>query len=130
VPLERSGLKVISMGILTGDGQPASSAGRWSRSISKRSFTELAWALDHLILDLPRGPEIPAHRSPKERRFPVRIIDDDTAGCQSAHPVEAPDVQKVQVPILGHHREHERLRVLALRGNDGIFRRGGGRRNE
>src|SRR2546427_8747361 len=60
-------------------------------------------------------------RPPRSTLFPYT-----TLFRSSAHrPSRAPDVRKGSSPHPRHHREHERLRVHALRGNDGHFPPGG-----
>ncbi len=56
IPAERHGLKVVSMGMLTGDDNPAVLRGPMVGKYLKMFVGGVQWgALDYLILDLPPG---------------------------------------------------------------------------
>ena len=56
IPAERHGLKVVSMGMLTGDDKPAVLRGPMVGKYLKMFVDGVQWgALDYLILDLPPG---------------------------------------------------------------------------
>ncbi len=56
IPAERHGLKVVSMGMLTGDDQPAVLRGPMVGKYLKMFVDGVQWGpLDYLILDLPPG---------------------------------------------------------------------------
>jgi ATP-binding protein involved in chromosome partitioning len=56
VPIEREGLKLMSMGFLLDDGSPAVLRGPMVTRYTQQFLRQVAWApLDYLILDLPPG---------------------------------------------------------------------------
>jgi ATP-binding protein involved in chromosome partitioning len=130
VPLERSGLKVISMGLLTGDDEPAVLRGPMVSKYLNAFLTGVAWGeLDHLILDLPPGTG------------DTQLTLSQGAPLSGAIIVTTPqDVslriarrglrmfEKVQVPILGIIENMSSFMCSHCGETTDIFRRGGGRR--
>ncbi len=56
IPIEREGLKLMSMGFLIDDGSPAVLRGPMVTRYTQQFLRQVAWApLDYLILDLPPG---------------------------------------------------------------------------
>jgi len=56
LPIEREGLKLMSMGFLLDDGSPAVLRGPMVTRYTQQFLRQVAWApLDYLILDLPPG---------------------------------------------------------------------------
>ncbi len=56
VPIEREGIKLMSMGFLLDDGSPAVLRGPMVTRYTQQFLRQVAWApLDYLILDLPPG---------------------------------------------------------------------------
>jgi ATP-binding protein involved in chromosome partitioning len=56
VPLERFGVKMISMGVLVDESQPVVWRGPMMHSAMKQFFGDVGWGdLDYLIVDLPPG---------------------------------------------------------------------------
>ena len=56
LPIEREGLKLMSMGFLIDDGSPAVLRGPMVTRYTQQFLRQVAWApLDYLILDLPPG---------------------------------------------------------------------------
>jgi ATP-binding protein involved in chromosome partitioning len=56
IPVERDGLKLMSMGFLLEDGSPAVLRGPMVTRYTQQFLKQVAWApLDYLILDLPPG---------------------------------------------------------------------------
>ena len=56
VPAEKYGLKVISIGFLTGDDAPVIWRGPMLHGVIKQFFQDVAWGeLDYLIVDMPPG---------------------------------------------------------------------------
>jgi len=56
LPIERDGLKLMSMGFLLDDGSPAVLRGPMVTRYTQQFLRQVAWApLDYLILDLPPG---------------------------------------------------------------------------
>lgn len=56
VPLERFGVKMISMGVLVDESQPVVWRGPMMHSAMKQFFGDVAWGeLDYLLVDLPPG---------------------------------------------------------------------------
>ena len=56
VPIEREGLKLMSMGFLLDDGSPAVLRGPMVTRYTQQFLRQVAWApLDYLLLDLPPG---------------------------------------------------------------------------
>ncbi|MFZ4682814.1 MAG: Mrp/NBP35 family ATP-binding protein [Terrimicrobiaceae bacterium] len=56
IPIEREGIKLMSMGFLLDDGSPAVLRGPMVTRYTQQFLRQVAWApLDYLILDLPPG---------------------------------------------------------------------------
>lgn len=56
LPIEREGIKLMSMGLLIDDGSPAVLRGPMVTRYTQQFLRQVAWApLDYLILDLPPG---------------------------------------------------------------------------
>jgi ATP-binding protein involved in chromosome partitioning len=56
IPVERFGIKVISMGLLVGEDQPVVWRGPMLNNALRQFFGDVAWGeLDYLIVDLPPG---------------------------------------------------------------------------
>ena len=56
VPAESHGIKVVSMGFLTGDDAPVIWRGPMLHGVIQQFFREVAWGeLDYLVVDLPPG---------------------------------------------------------------------------
>ena len=56
VPAERHGIKVVSMGFLTGDDAPVIWRGPMLHGVIQQFFREVEWGeLDYLVVDLPPG---------------------------------------------------------------------------
>ncbi len=56
IPIEREGIKIMSMGFLLDDGSPAVLRGPMVTRYTQQFLRQVAWApLDYLVLDLPPG---------------------------------------------------------------------------
>jgi len=56
IPIEREGIKLMSMGFLLDDGSPAVLRGPMVTRYTQQFLRQVAWApLDYLVLDLPPG---------------------------------------------------------------------------
>ena len=130
IPAERHGLKVVSMGMLTGDDNPAVLRGPMVGKYLKMFVGGVQWGLlDYLILDLPPGTgdtqltlaqsmplsgvvivTTPQNVSLKIARRGLRMFE------------------KVQVPILGIVENMRTFTCPHCGQNTDIFRRGGGER--
>ena len=130
IPAERHGLKVVSMGMLTGDDNPAVLRGPMVGKYLKMFVGGVQWGpLDYLILDLPPGTgdtqltlaqsmplsgvvivTTPQNVSLKIARRGLRMFE------------------KVQVPILGIVENMRTFTCPHCGQSTDIFRRGGGER--
>ena len=130
IPADRHGLKVVSMGMLTGDDKPAVLRGPMVGKYLKMFVAGVQWGpLDYLILDLPPGTgdtqltlaqtmplsgvlivTTPQNVSLKIARRGLRMFE------------------QVQVPILGIVENMRSFACPHCGQNTDIFRRGGGER--
>ncbi len=130
VPVERSGLKLISMGILTGDDEPAILRGPMVSKYLQSFVTGVAWGkLDYLILDLPPGTGDTqltlAQGTPLSGAIIVTTPQDVSLRIARRG---LRMFEKVKVPILGIIENMSSFICSHCGETTDIFRRGGGRR--
>lgn len=130
VPLERSGLKVISMGILTGDDEPAILRGPMVSKYLQVFVTGVAWGkLDHLILDLPPGTgdtQLTLSQGTPLSGAIIVTTPQDVSLRIARRGLRM--FEKVQVPILGIIENMSGFMCSHCGETTDIFRRGGGHR--
>ncbi|MEE9291948.1 MAG: P-loop NTPase [Acidobacteriota bacterium] len=130
VPLERSGLKVISMGILTGDDEPAVLRGPMVSKYLQAFVTGVAWGeLDYLILDLPPGTgdtQLTLSQGTPLSGAIIVTTPQDVSLRIARRGLRM--FEKVQVPILGIIENMSRFTCSHCGETTDIFRRGGGHR--
>ncbi|MFQ5890683.1 MAG: P-loop NTPase [Gemmatimonadota bacterium] len=130
VPLERSGLKVISMGILTGDDEPAILRGPMVSKYLQAFVTGVAWGkVDHLILDLPPGTgdtQLTLSQGVPLSGAIIVTTPQDVSLRIARRGLRM--FEKVQVPILGIIENMSSFLCSHCGETTDIFRRGGGRR--
>ena len=130
VPLERSGLKVISMGNLTGDDEPAVLRGPMVSKYLQAFVTGVAWGkLDYLILDLPPGTgdtQLTLSQGTPLSGAIIVTTPQDVSLRIARRGLRM--FEKVQVPILGIIENMSSFTCSHCGETTDIFRRGGGRR--
>lgn len=130
VPLERSGLKVISMGILTGDDEPAILRGPMVSKYLQAFVTGVAWGkLDYLILDLPPGTgdtQLTLSQGTPLSGAIIVTTPQDVSLRIARRGLRM--FEKVQVPILGIIENMSSFTCSHCGETTDIFRQGGGRR--
>jgi ATP-binding protein involved in chromosome partitioning len=129
-PLERYGVKFMSMGLLTGRDTPVIWRGPMATKLIQQFLTQVDWGeLDYLLIDLPPGTG------------DVQLTLTQTAPLTGAVLVTTPqDVavgitlrglrmfEQVQVPILGIIENMSYFACPHCRGRTDVFRHGGGRK--
>ena len=116
VPADRHGLKVISMGMFTGDDNPAILRGPMVSKYLQAFIGTVQWGqLDYLILDLPPGTG--DTQLTLAQSFPLSgaliVTTPQDVSLKIARRRVA-DVRDGTRPHPRHHREHEHLHVPAL----------------
>jgi ATP-binding protein involved in chromosome partitioning len=103
IPAERHGLKVVSMGMITGDDQPAVLRGPMVGKYLKMFVAGVQWGeLDYLILDLPPGTgdtQLTLAQSMSLSGVVIVTTPQDVSLKIARRGLRM--FQKVQVPILG-----------------------------
>ncbi|MBI1873003.1 MAG: Mrp/NBP35 family ATP-binding protein [Acidobacteria bacterium] len=128
VPAQKYGLKVISIGFLTGDDAPVIWRGPMLHGVIRQFFQEVAWGeLDYLIVDMPPGTG------------DVALSISQTVPVAGAIAVTTPQqvsladtrravrmYQKLNVPVLGLIENMGYFVCPACEHESDIFGRGGG----
>ncbi len=130
LPPERGGLKVMSMGMLTGDDAPAILRGPMVTKYLRMFVEGVAWGkLDYLILDLPPGTGDTqltlAQSTPLSGAIIVTTPQDVSLNIARRG---LRMFEKVQVPILGVIENMSTFVCPHCGQTTDIFRRGGGQR--
>jgi ATP-binding protein involved in chromosome partitioning len=128
IPAQRHGLKVVSMGMLTGDDKPAVLRGPMVGKYLKMFVAGVQWGeLDYLILDLPPGTgdtQLTLAQSMSLSGVVIVTTPQDVSLKIARRGLRM--FQKVQVPILGII-ENMRTFICAHCGEStDIFGQGGG----
>ena len=130
IPAERHGLKVVSMGMLTGDDNPAVLRGPMVGKYLKLFVGEVQWGpLDYLILDLPPGTgDTQLTLAQSMPLSGVVIVTTPQAVSLKIARRGLRMFEKVQVKILGLVENMRTFTCPHCGENTDIFRRGGGER--
>ena len=130
IPAERHGLKVISMGMLTGDDNPAVLRGPMVGKYLKMFVAGVQWGpLDYLILDLPPGTgdtQLTLAQSMPLSGAVIVTTPQDVSLKIARRGLRM--FQKVQVPILGIVENMRTFTCPHCGQSTDIFRNGGGER--
>ena len=130
VPAERHGLKVISMGMLTGDDNPAVLRGPMVGKYLKMFVAGVQWGpLDYLILDLPPGTgdtQLTLAQSMPLSGAVIVTTPQDVSLKIARRGLRM--FEKVQVPILGIVENMRTFTCPHCGQSTDIFRNGGGER--
>jgi ATP-binding protein involved in chromosome partitioning len=130
IPAQRHGLKVVSMGMLTGDDNPAVLRGPMVGKYLKMFVGGLQWgALDYLILDLPPGTgDTQLTLAQSMPLSGVVIVTTPQAVSLKIARRGLRMFEKVQVPILGIVENMRTFTCPHCGESTDIFQRGGGER--
>ena len=130
IPAERHGLKVVSMGMLTGDDKPAVLRGPMVGKYLKMFVGGVQWgALDYLILDLPPGTgDTQLTLAQSMPLSGVVIVTTPQAVSLKIARRGLRMFEKVQVPILGIIENMRTFTCPHCGESTDIFRHGGGER--
>ena len=130
IPAIRHGLKVVSMGMLTGDDNPAVLRGPMVGKYLKLFVDGVQWGpLDYLILDLPPGTgDTQLTLAQSMPLSGVVIVTTPQAVSLRIARRGLRMFEKVQVPILGIVENMRSFTCLHCGESTDIFRRGGGER--
>ena len=130
IPVERHGLKVISMGMLTGDDNPAILRGPMVGKYLKMFIGEVQWGqLDYLILDLPPGTgDAQLTLAQSMPLSGVVIVTTPQAVSLKIARRGLRMFEKVQVPILGIVENMRTFTCPHCGHSTDIFRHSGGER--
>ena len=116
VPLERHGVKVISIQFFVPEGQPIVWRGPLIGGAISQFLRDVEWGdLDYLVVDLPPGT------SDAQLTLAQAVPISGTVLVTTPQDVALSDVtkalamlQRLNVPIIGRRREHERVHLPAL----------------
>jgi ATP-binding protein involved in chromosome partitioning len=130
IPAQRHGLKVVSMGMLTGDDNPAVLRGPMVGKYLKMFVSGVQWgALDYLILDLPPGTgDTQLTLAQSMPLSGVVIVTTPQAVSLKIARRGLRMFEKVQVPILGIVENMRTFTCPHCGESTDIFQRGGGER--
>jgi len=130
IPAERHGLKVMSMGMLTGDDKPAVLRGPMVGKYLKMFVDGVQWGpLDYLILDLPPGTgDTQLTLAQSMPLSGVVIVTTPQAVSLKIARRGLRMFEKVQVKILGIVENMRTFTCPHCGENTDIFRHGGGER--
>jgi ATP-binding protein involved in chromosome partitioning len=130
IPAQRHGLKVVSMGMLTGDDNPAVLRGPMVGKYLKMFVGGVQWgALDYLILDLPPGTgDTQLTLAQSMPLSGVVIVTTPQAVSLKIARRGLRMFEKVQVPILGIVENMRTFTCPHCGESTDIFQRGGGER--
>jgi ATP-binding protein involved in chromosome partitioning len=128
IPAERYGLKVVSMGMLTGDDRPAVLRGPMVGKYLKMFVSGVQWGeLDYLILDLPPGTgDTQLTLAQSLPLSGVVIVTTPQAVSLKIARRGLRMFEKVQVPILGIVENMRTFTCPHCGETTDIFRHGGG----
>ena len=130
IPAQRHGLKVVSMGMLTGDDNPAVLRGPMVGKYLKMFVDGVQWGtLDYLILDLPPGTG--DTQLTLAQSMPLSGVVIVTTPQEVSLKIARRGLrmfEKVQVPILGIVENMRTFTCPHCGKSTDIFRRGGGER--
>jgi ATP-binding protein involved in chromosome partitioning len=128
IPVERYGLKVVSMGMLTGDDKPAVLRGPMVGKYLRMFINGVQWgSLDYLILDLPPGTgDTQLTLAQSMPLSGVVIVTTPQAVSLKIARRGLRMFQKVQVKILGIIENMRTFTCPHCGENTDIFRHGGG----
>jgi len=130
IPAERHGLKVVSMGMLTGDDNPAVLRGPMVGKYLKMFVGGVQWGLlDYLLLDLPPGTgdtQLTLAQSMPLSGVVIVTTPQDVSLKIARRGLRM--FEKVQVPILGIVENMRTFTCPHCGQTTDIFRRGGGER--
>lgn len=128
IPAQRHGLKVVSMGMLTGDDQPAVLRGPMVGKYLKMFVAGVQWGeLDYLILDLPPGTgDTQLTLAQSMPLSGVVIVTTPQAVSLKIARRGLRMFEKVQVPILGIVENMRTFTCPHCGETTDIFRHGGG----
>ena len=130
IPVERHGLKVISMGMLTGDDNPAILRGPMVGKYLKMFIGGVQWGqLDYLILDLPPGTGDAQLTLAQSMPLSGAVIVTTPQGVSLKIARRGLRMfERVQVPILGIIENMRTFTCPHCGESTDIFRNGGGER--
>ena len=130
IPAQRHGLKVVSMGMLSGDDTPAILRGPMVGKYLKMFVGGVQWGtLDYLILDLPPGTgdtQLTLAQSMPLSGVVIVTTPQDVSLKIARRGLRM--FEKVQVPILGIVENMRTFTCPHCGKSTDIFRRGGGER--
>ena len=130
IPAQRHGLKVVSMGMFTGDDNPAVLRGPMVGKYLKMFIDGVQWGtLDYLILDLPPGTgdtQLTLAQSMPLSGVVIVTTPQDVSLKIARRGLRM--FEKVQVPILGIVENMRTFTCPHCGKSTDIFRRGGGER--
>ena len=129
-PLERHGVKTISIQFFVPEGQPIVWRGPLVGGAIQQFLRDVDWGeLDYLVIDLPPGTSDAQLTLAQAVPICWGRARHDAAGGQPQRRHQGPrDVPTHERAGPRRRREHDRLRLPALRRADRDLRRGGGER--
>jgi ATP-binding protein involved in chromosome partitioning len=130
VPAEKHGIKVVSMGFLTGDESPVIWRGPMLHSVIRQFFQEVKWGeLDYLIVDMPPGTGDVALSLSQTVPVAGAIVVTTPQEVSLADSRRAVRMyQKLTIPVLGLIENMSYFACPSCGHESDIFGRGGGER--
>ena len=124
IPAEKHGIQVISMGFMTSEDSAVIWRGPMLHGAIQQFFREVRWDnLDYLIVDMPPGTGDVALSLSQTVPVAGSIVVSTPQQVSLADSRRAIRMyQKLNIPTLGDHREHEPLRVPELQPRGRHFR--------
>lgn len=127
-PLERYGIKFISLGLLAGPATPVIWRGPMASKLVQQFLTQVEWGeLDYLIIDLPPGTgdvQLTLTQSAPLTGAVIVTTPQDVAVGVTMRGLKM--FEQVQVPILGIIENMSYFQCPHCNGRTEIFRHGGG----
>ena len=117
IPVEAHGLKVMSIGLLVNEKEPLVWRGPMIHSFIQQMLKDVSWgALDYLVFDMPPGTgdaQLSLSQVLPLGGVVMVTTPQDVALLDVRKAIGM--FQRLNVPIAGHRREHEHVRLPALR---------------
>lgn len=127
-PLERYGIKFISLGLLAGPTTPVIWRGPMASKLVQQFLTQVEWGeLDYLIIDLPPGTgdvQLTLTQSAPLTGAVIVTTPQDVAVSVTMRGLKM--FEQVQVPILGLIENMSYFQCPHCNGRTEVFRHGGG----
>jgi ATP-binding protein involved in chromosome partitioning len=129
-PIERYGIKAVSMGFLTSDESPVIWRGPMLHSVIRQFFNDVLWGeLDYLLIDMPPGTGDVALSLSQTVPVAGAIVVTTPQEVSLADSRRAVRMyQKLNIPVLGLIENMSYFACPSCQHESDVFGRGGGER--